>query len=116
MKTAPKAKIPAPVEIRSFRDSDFYGFAGAEEFADGSQPLMCEHQFADGSGLCLVISKDLSCALFNDADGEPDEQTNYGGYLLDNHFKNADEAIAWFALVRSMLVSKESVLALGFKA
>lgn len=108
-------KITNP-EIRSFKETDFYGFAGAEEFADGSQPLICDHTFADGSGFLMVISKELTSVLFSDAQGNPDRQSEFGGYLLDNNFKNAEYATFWFNLVRPMLTSKDAILALGFEA
>ena len=42
------------VEYRRFTKTDWYGYAGAEKFADGSQPFMASVDFEDGAGAIII--------------------------------------------------------------
>lgn len=42
------------IEYRRFTKTDWYGYAGAEKFEDGSQPFMASVDFEDGAGAIIV--------------------------------------------------------------
>ena len=90
--TVPAAE-PAAVVFRSFTRDDWHGFAGAERFADGSEPVAAEGRatlaakrawfvILDATGGCLMI--------------EDDPQNDYGGYCLHRPFATPADAEAWF--------------------
>ena len=93
---APETAVPAKaptVAFRPFTREDWHGFAGAERFADGAEPLAAEGRFTlaakrewllilDATGGCLVV--------------EDDPQNDYGGYCLHRPFATPAEAEAWF--------------------
>ena len=90
---APAATPADAVVFRPFTDDVWAGFAGAENFADGSEPIFAEGRFTlgaqrswilvlDGTGGCLVV--------------EHDPQSLCGGYCLDYDFASPAEAEAWF--------------------
>ena len=83
----------ASTAFRPFTRADKLTFAGAERFADGTEPLAAEGRFTlaakrewllilDASGGCLTV--------------EDDPQNDCGGYCLHRPFATPGEAQAWF--------------------
>lgn len=80
--------------FRPFSANDWLGFAGAERFADGSEPIIAEGRFtlAAQRDWLLVLDANGGCLMVAD-----DPQTNFGGYALQHAFVSPAEAQAWFA-------------------
>jgi hypothetical protein len=102
--------------LHPFRRNDWYGFAGAERFADGSEPLIGDWCLADGGSVLMVVSSGLSTIMLFDGDSNPDEATEGGGYMLENNFANQKEALQWFKAVKPLTNTRKSIFNLGFKA
>lgn len=78
--------------FRRFSELDWDGFAGAKEFADGSDPIICdEHKriytgtqgsvIMDGNGMGIIIDKGI--------------EDTYEVFSHIQKFKNRDEALEW---------------------
>ena len=81
------------VTLRPFTRDDWCGMAGAERFADGSEPLAAEGRFtlAAQRAWFLVLDATGGCLVVND-----DPISERGGYCLDHPFASPAEAEAWF--------------------
>ena len=107
------AAAATAVTFRPFTREDWMGFAGAEHFADGAEPLAAEGRFTlaakrewlvilDATGGCLMV--------------EDDPQNDYGGYCLHHPFATPAEAEAWFRTAIADLAHLLDFLLAGFAA
>ncbi len=87
------ADTVAAIAFRPFTDHDWGAFAGAEPFADGSDPVAAEGTFTLAAKRSWIVILDATggCLLV-----EGDPQTDHGGYVLDRPFATPADAEAWF--------------------
>jgi hypothetical protein len=97
MSIDPNAPIPAAqpsaatLTFRPFTQEDWFGFAGAERFTNGDEPLIAEGFFAaDQREWFLVLDGSGGTLLVQD-----NPHNEHGGYRLDCPFESADVARAW---------------------
>lgn len=73
-------------KIRRFTEVDWYGFAGAEKFANGSEPFIYEANFSDNSAnLTVVADRNGISIMINTKDDDII-------YFKDSHFKSSLQA------------------------
>jgi hypothetical protein len=91
--TAAAAPEAAAVVFRPFTREDWYGFAGAERFADGAEPIIAEGKatMGDQRGWLLILDATGGCIMVDD-----DAQNDFGGRCLQHPFASPAEAEAWF--------------------
>ncbi len=95
------------MEMRPFGKTDFYAFAGAQGW-DGHAPFFGEGQLADGMRYVLVLDRNGGCLVLDD------DQAQFGGYVLDRKFHNAEAASA-FAEHLGKPLTRYDFFVLGFK-
>lgn len=57
------------LNLRPFTKSDWYGFAGACRFADGSEPLIADSLLIDGRDATAILDAEGLSFTITDADG-----------------------------------------------
>lgn len=62
-------------EIRRFTKEDWYGWAGATQFSNGSEPFMYTKDMSDGLVELCVIADRNGISINMIADGDPDIMT-----------------------------------------
>jgi hypothetical protein len=73
-------------KIRRFTEVDWYGFVGAEKFANGSEPLIYEDPFANNSANLTVVADRNGVSIMIDT--ENDDII----YFKESHFKSSLQA------------------------
>jgi hypothetical protein len=91
MADAPTA--PATPTFQPFTDDVWAGFAGAESFPDGAEPIFTEGRFTLGAERAWILVLDATGGCLSIED---DPQSDYGGYILGRPFATPAEAEAWF--------------------
>jgi hypothetical protein len=87
----PTQTAPETPVFAHFTDDVWAGFAGAESFADGSEPIFAEGRFTLGAQRTWILVMDGTGGFLV---VEDDPQSLCGGYCLDHDF--ASPAEAWF--------------------
>jgi hypothetical protein len=65
------------MELREFTKNDWYGYAGAERFSDGSQPLIGRYGIVE-----IVVDANGIGVLVDDT-----KETEYGGWYMSSYDK-----------------------------
>lgn len=73
------------MNLRTFKKTDWYGFAGAEGWGI-NEPLITEGTLANGMDFTLVLDRNGALLVLDD------ENAIYGGYLLKEKFETEQEA------------------------
>ena len=105
-------KTEASFKLKPFDKSDWYAFAGAEEFGDGTDPLIWDGKAKEWEGEknvdIMVIIDGTGVAVFDAESGE--------GYLKAINIKDKNDALAQAKRYIKLPITSDNLKKAGFKS